>query len=260
MDPSLDLAVPVLSIGGLDNYAVPRPRVHAVPLAPGRNATPNDGSGPSGAYAGYDFRAAYAPDTSLTGAGQVLGLLQFDGYSADDISYYESNAGLPSVTLSNVLLNGASGLPSGNGGEIEVSLDIEMAVSMAPGLSEIIVYEAPNGTPYEVILNQMATDNLARQLSCSWFLRGAPSNAVDDQICQQMIAQGQSFFNASGDEDAYTGLIDFPSDSPYITQVGGTRLITSSPGSTSSSTNPILGIARVAPQTCSSSPSRQTPR
>ena len=50
------------------------------------------------------------------------------------------------------------------------------------------------------------------------------------QIFQQMAAQGQSFFNASGDNDAYTGLIDFPGDSTYITQVGGTTLTTSGPG------------------------------
>ena len=53
---------------------------------------------------------------------------------------------------------------------------------------------------------------------------------VADQILQQMAAQGQSFFNASGDYGAYTGPIDFPSDTPYITQVGGTALTTSGPG------------------------------
>lgn len=226
VDPSLDLAVPVLSIAGLDNYSVPRPRLHAAR----RNAAPNGGSGPFGSYAGNDFRAAYAPDSSLTGVGQSLGLLQFDGYDTNDIVYYETNAGLPVVTLTNVLLNGATGVPSGNGGEVEVCLDIEMAISMAPGLSRVIVYEAPNGTPFDVILNRMATDNLAHQLSCSWFLPAAPADATADQIFQQMAAQGQSFFNASGDADAYTGLIGFPSDNPYITQVGGTTLGTTGSG------------------------------
>ena len=57
-----------------------------------------------------------------------------------------------------------------------------------------------------------------------------PAEPVAEQIFQQMAAQGQSFFNASGDNDAYTGLINFPGDSPYITQVGGTTLTTSGPG------------------------------
>ncbi len=45
-----------------------------------------------------------------------------------------------------------------------------------------------------------------------------------------MAAQGQTFFAASGDYDAYTGLIPFPDDSPYITEVGGTTLTTTGPG------------------------------
>ena len=65
---------------------------------------------------GNDFRAAYVPGVTLNGAGQMVGLLQFDGYTASDITYYESQAGLPSVTLSNVLIDGASGGPSGSGG------------------------------------------------------------------------------------------------------------------------------------------------
>ncbi len=229
--PSLDLMVPVLGISGLNNYALPRPRLIAnvITNAPNNkpNAVPNAGSGPGGTYAANDFRAAYVPGWPLTGAGQRVGLLQFDGYHSNDIAYYESRAGLPSVTVSNVLLDGVSGNPSGGGGEVEVSLDIESAISMAPGLSMVIVYE---GTSWHDILNRMATDNLAKQLSCSWYTPGGGPDPVADQIWQQMAAQGQSFFNASGDADAYTGPIDFPGDTPYITQVGGTTLTTSGPG------------------------------
>ena len=105
--------MPVLHISGLDNYALPRPRI-CTPRrwSDGQNAAPNAGSGPSGTYMGKDFRAAYVPDTSLNGSGQVVGLLQFDGYTASDITYYESQAGLPSVPLQNVLLDGFSGSPT----------------------------------------------------------------------------------------------------------------------------------------------------
>ena len=226
--PTLDLAVPILGISGLDDYSLPRPRVMAKPLAQGQNPpASNTGSGPSGTYRGNDFRAAYVPGWPLVGSGQIVGLLQFDGYHSNDIAYYESHAGLPSVTLSNVLLDGVSGAPSGGGGEVEVCLDIEMAISMAPGLSKVIVYEGAN---WYDILNRMATDNLAKQLSCSWYSPQGGPDPVADQIWRQMAAQGQSFFNASGDDDAYTGLISFPGDTPYITQVGGTTLTTSGPG------------------------------
>ena len=196
----------------------------------GKAVVPNAGSGPGGGYMGKDFRAAYVPDTTLDGSGQVVGLLQFDGYTASDITYYENLAGLPNVTLTNVLIDGANGLPSGSGGEVEVSLDIEMVISMATNVSKVMVYEAPNPSPFVDILNRMATDDLAKQLSCSWYVPNGPAEPAAEQIWQEMAAQGQSFFNASGDNDAYTGLIDFPGDSTNITQVGGTTLTTSGAG------------------------------
>ena len=234
--PSLDSASPVVQISGLDNYSLPRPQ-NAVrpadsgvrPLDKGENVTTNTGSGPGGSYQGNDFRAAYVPDTPLTGSSQAVGLLEFDGYTPADITYYETQAGLPNVTLQNVLLDGFNGTPTFTGNEIETTLDIELAIAMAPGLSKVIVYEAgPQGNWHD-LLNRMATDNAARQLSCSWYINQGTNDPVADQIWQEMAVQGQSFFSASGDNDAWTGLINFPSDSPYITQVGGTTLTTSGP-------------------------------
>ena len=69
VEPSLDLAVPILGISGLDNYSLPRPRYVVKPLVQGQAIAPNAGSGPSGTYMGKDFRAAYVPDTTLTGIG-----------------------------------------------------------------------------------------------------------------------------------------------------------------------------------------------
>ena len=230
-EPSLDLELPILGISGLDNYSLPRPLLKATPAGNVDDPAPNGGSGPNGGYIGNDFRAAYAPGVTLNGTGQSVGLLQFDGFYASDIADYESLAGLPNVPLQTVLLDGFDGVPVTSSGNSEVSMDIELAISMAPGLSKVIVYEAPNNSSYwHDILNRMANDNLAKQLSCSWYQPGAGADMVADQIFQQMAAQGQSFFAASGDADAYTGLIPFPSDSPWITQVGGTTLTTSGAG------------------------------
>jgi hypothetical protein len=116
-----------------------------------------------------------------------------------------------------------------------------MAISMAPGLDSVLVYEgSPTvldeegpGTNYvqgaamtaEIndVLNRMATDDLANQLSCSY---GMDINTSTVQIFQQFAAQGQSFFQAGGDNGAYPGAIDEPMDDPYITIVGGTTLTT----------------------------------
>jgi subtilase family serine protease len=224
-EPTVDLGVPILHISGLDNYSLPHPNFKIKPLALQANAAPRSGSAPGGSYQGNDFRAAYSVG-SLTGAGQSVGLLQFDGYYNNDIADYESQAGLPSVTLTNVPVDGGVSTPGDGVGE--VSLDIEMVMSMAPGISRIIVYEAPNPSPWVDLLSRMANDNLAKQLSCSW--GGGSPDPTSEQIFQQMAAQGQSFFNATGDSDAFTGAIDFPSDSTNVTQVGGTTLTTTGPG------------------------------
>ena len=232
VEPSVPSALSVADISGLNNYVLPHPKYKIQPS----NTSPKSGSGPAGNYRGNDFRAAYVPGTTLNGAGQVVGLLQFDGYFASDITAYETQAGLPNVTLENVLLDGYNGFPTGNGGEVEVSLDIEMVISMAPGVSKVVLYEAgPFGIPND-ILNRMATDNEAKQISSSWGWSGGPQTTTE-QIFQQMAAQGQTFFNATGDSDAFLpGQVEdpfypgSPSSSPNITQVGGTTLKTSGPG------------------------------
>ena len=228
VEPVVDAPVPILQVAGLTNYWIPRPRVRtrAIDGPEARATSWGSGSGANGTFAGTDFRAAYVPGTSLNGAGQAVGLLEFDGYNPNDIAVYEQNTGLPAIPLQNVLVDGYSGgAGSGNG---EVCLDIQMAVSMAPGLSAVIVYEAPNNSPWEDILSRMANDNAAKQLSSSW--GGGPPSSTAEQIFQQMAAQGQTFFNATGDNDAFVGDVPFPSDSPNVVQVGGTELLTVSPG------------------------------
>ena len=224
-EPAVDSALPILHISGLNNYSLPRPAIKAGSLNQPSGGTPAAGSAPGGNYQGNDFRTAYVPGTSLTGAGQSVGLLQFDGFYPSDIAAYENQIGLttnlPQITV--VPVDGGVQTPTPFGNP-EVSLDIEMVLSMSPHVSTIYVYEQPNnGTPFTDILNKMANDNLARQLSSSWGESSGP-NPVAEQIFQQMALQGQTFFQASGDSDAYTGLIPFPSDSPHITVVGGTTL------------------------------------
>ncbi len=235
--PSVDASLKLtgLSISGLDNYSLPHPaNLQTAPSNPVATATPNVGSGPGGTYMGRDFRLAYLPGgTTLNGSGQAIALLQFDGYYASDINAYVAAASLPVVPaniLVNIPVNGGVASPSSN--NIEVALDIEMAISMATNISKVYVYEAPNPTPWVTILSQMANDNLAKQISCSWGGGSANPNAAAEVIFKQMAAQGQSFFCASGDNDAYATTVSFPDDSPNVTMVGGTTLTTGIRGGT----------------------------
>ena len=235
-EPSVAAGVPILWIGGLDNFARPQPKnLRRAPLKAAANATPQDlGTGPYGGLAGFDFRAPYAPGVTLTGTGQSVGVVEFDGYYASDIVSYESQTGVPEVPLEVVTLDGFDGTPGS--ANSEVALDIEMAISMAPGLSNVVVFEAgPNGMPNHVLAS-MATNTLIKQFSCSWSfgpITAAQRTNMDD-LFLQLETQGQSFFCASGDSGAATNgiAISPPDDDPYVTLVGGTALGTSGPGAT----------------------------
>jgi subtilase family serine protease len=232
VEPSLDLITPVLSIAGLNNYLIPHPSsLHAMRPPARSNATPNGGSEIESSYIGQDFRNAYVPGLPLTGTGQSIGLVEFDSYYSTDVTDYitDSKSGLTntSVTISNVI-SGNVGTPGD--GNVEVSLDIDMAISMAPGLSTVYVYEAPNDSSYaDIILDRMATNTTCLQLSSSW--SGFNDSGVN-QAFLKFAAQGQSFFEASGDSGAYFPAgnpVESPCDNPNITVVGGTTLSTTGP-------------------------------
>lgn len=216
-EPTVAADLPVLSIQGMNNYALPRPLLHRMPASSG---TPAAGTGPGRSYIGQDFRNAYAPGTTLNGSGQIVGLLQFDGYLASDIAAYEALAGLTNVPLQNVLLDGFDGSAGVNNDE--VCLDIETSIAMAPALAKVVVFEAgPFGNPND-ILSSMVASNQIKQFSASW---GYFTDATTEQLYQQLALQGQTFLNASGDGDAWVGPIPYGScEDPNITIIGGTTL------------------------------------
>ena len=65
-------------IGGLDNFMVP---------------TNAGGSGSGGTYQGTDFRNAYAPQMTVTGKGQKIGIFMLDGFAQSDINGYATQTG-----------------------------------------------------------------------------------------------------------------------------------------------------------------------
>jgi xanthomonalisin len=181
------------------------------------------------------MRAAYYGKGPLTGTGQTIGILSFDGYLASDVQLYYSKTGMVSkVPIRNVLVGGFSGActtvgstaasPCDDGEQV---LDIVNAIGMAPGIQQVLFYEGTNDTQ---ILNQMATDNSAQVLSSSWGWNPADA-ASDDPIFQEFAAQGQSFVSASGDSGQFNeSTYFFPAADPYVTQVGGTDLTTAGAG------------------------------
>jgi hypothetical protein len=232
IEPSVPSTLPVLDVNGLNNYKLPRPLIRKHSNSQFSAKQSFNGSAPdgSGSYFGYDFRSAYVPSKSLTGAGQTVALFECADYFNGDITKYVAQAGLPGVPLQRVLVDGGAPAPQVyDGGNEEVALDIEMLNCMAPGLSTILVYEAPGDTPaYDGdLLSKIASDNLARQISSSWIIGNSPQYT---NFYLEFAVQGQSFFQASGDEDAYYQGIFQWEDSPLVTLVGGTTLTTTGPG------------------------------
>ena len=232
-EPSAPGGVPILDITGLSDISPPRCLAH--PDLSGA-VGPRDGSATNGAYSAGDLRAAYIQGVTNTGLGQSVGLVEFDGYFPGDITHYETLEGLPPVCITNEYVDGYNGAVYSRSGNGEVSLDMEMVIAFASGISKLVVYQAAPTAPPNDILSSIASDDSCQAISCSWAWSGGPT-AATDQILQLMAAQGQSFFCASGDSDAYTyGAVDnpelpeAPADNPYVTSVGGTTLATSGTG------------------------------
>ncbi len=222
-EPTLDLAVPVLAVTGLDNYQLPVSHLVRGAAEVGHTT----GSGPNGQFTGADMRAAYYGGTALTGAGQSVGLLELGGYNIADVQKYFSSLGQPlNVPVTGVSVKGASLNCSGSCDDSEQVLDIEETIAMAPGLANVFVYVGNAALP---VLNAMASDDAALQLSSSWGWKA--NQMADEPVFKEFIAQGQSFVDATGDY-GYHLLADgvWPADDAYVTAVGGTDLVTKGAG------------------------------
>ncbi len=228
-EPSVDLPFALWHVSGLDNYSIPRPAsLHRNVLEKSNDAT---GSCPGGTYCGSDMRAAYYGATSLTGAGQNLGLLEYAGYDIADVNTYFKNAKQTlKVPITGVSTDGTSlKCVEPKCDDTEQVLDITQAVSMAPGLTGLYVFVGNTDT---ALLGSMSTYTpLVAEIGSSWTWE--PSDpSIDDPYFQKFAAQGQNYFQAAGDSGAYTATSSYvyPGNDAYVTVVGGTDLQVTGPG------------------------------
>jgi subtilase family serine protease len=221
-EPTLDLSVPVQQIVGLDNYVIPGRRLVRGPS----QSTPRVGSGPGGQYTGTDMRTAYYPARTLDGSGQSIGLMELEGYNIADVKRFfnEHYGAANSVQVTGVKTDSESLSCTGSCDDTEQSLDIEYAISIAPGLSSVRVYV---GYSAEDVLNRQASDNISKVLSTSW---GWNENfSTDDALFKEFAAQGQTNLTASGDYSSLQASGPWPEEDANIVAVGGTDVATSKP-------------------------------
>ncbi|OOG56358.1 S53 family serine peptidase [Rhodanobacter sp. C03] len=239
-EPTTTLAIPLWHVSGLDNYSLPHPlfvKKSDYAQANGINAAnvvshATTGSGPSASFLGSDMRAAYYGGTALTGAGQNLGLFEYEGTDLADLTtYYKNVKQTNNVPVTLLSTDGTSTTcvdtkAGGSCDDTEQTLDMTQALGMAPGLSSLVMYIGSTDT---AIISAMTTHSpLPTTIGCSWGWTPADPTTLDPYF-KKMAAQGQTFFAASGDSSTWSKRNEaWPADDAYVISVGGTDLTTSS--------------------------------
>ncbi|NYF78880.1 protease pro-enzyme activation domain-containing protein [Granulicella arctica] len=236
-EPTPDLAFSLWHISGLDNYSIPHTLlVKKSDYAKANGISPEavvshatTGSGPSASFLGSDMRAAYYGGTALTGAGQNLGLFEYEGTDLADLTTYFKNVGQTNsvpITLLSTDGTSTSCLAADGCDDTEQTLDMTQAIGMAPGLASLVVYVGSTDT---AMISAMTTHSpLPTTIGCSWGWTPADPTTLDPYF-EKMAAQGQNFFAASGDSSTWSSRNEaWPADDAYVVSVGGTDLTTSS--------------------------------
>jgi len=228
-EPSVDLPFQVWHISGLDNYSIPRPTFLHKGSKMGSKAV--TGSCPQQSFCGSDMRAAYYGGTAFDGTGQNIGLLEYAGFDIADVNTYYQNAGQTrTAAVTGISTDGTSLTCLANQGcdDTEQTIDITQALGMAPGVTTVYMYVGSSDT---ALLGAMSSDTpLPAQLSASWIWSPSDPN-TDNPYFKKMAAQGQNYFQASGDDGKFnSNYPTWPCDAAYVTSVGGTDLQTTGPG------------------------------
>ena len=226
---TVDLPFQLWHITGLDNYSKPHP------LYVRRNikvkSEAQTGSCPDESFCGSDMRAAYYESTTLTGAGQNVGLLEYAGFDIADVNTYYQNAGQTRYfAVTGVSTDGSPTSCYYDQGcdDTEQTIDITQAGGMAPNVTTVYVFVSDSSDT--ALLGSMSSYSpLPLNLSSSW-IWSPPDPSTDDPYFEKMASQGQSFFQAAGDGGGYEGSAPWPSNSAYVIAVGGTDLFTQSAG------------------------------
>jgi kumamolisin len=239
-EPTTSLTFPLWHVSGLDNYSIPHALLvdkETYAQAHGINADAvvshaTSGSGPSASFLGSDMRAAYYSGTTLTGAGQNLGLLEYEGTDLADLNTYFANVGQTNhvpITLLSTDGTSTSCLYTKAGGDCddtEQTLDMTQAIGVAPGLASLVMYIGSTDT---AMIGAMTSHNpLPTTISCSWGWTPADPSTLDPYF-ERMATQGQNFFAASGDSSTWSSKNEaWPADDAHVVSVGGTDLTTAS--------------------------------
>jgi subtilase family serine protease len=196
----------------------------------------------------YGLPTAYK--AGFDGTGQTIVLLEAYGYPTieSDANAFCQLTGLPPFTSSNFKIIYPQGPPVSpqagvlTGWDIEIALDVQWAHSIAPGAKILIVAAAGQDTVSFIdAISYITKNHLGNTINDSWeedtdLIAGPLEEEAYTQVLEVAAAKGISFQFSSGDggdEGLGTpiGAPGVPSNSPYVTAVGGTSILNNINGS-----------------------------
>ena len=184
------------------------------------------------------MKAAYGfSNSSTAGAGMTIAIV--DAYdlptAENDLNVFSAQFGLPTCTTANgcftkVNQTGGTKYPRYNSGwGLEIALDIEWAHAIAPG-AKILLVEASSNSFTNLLAAEDYAAAHADYVSNSW---GGSEFSGESSYDSHFVHSGVAFFVSAGD----SGLpAEYPSSSPNVISVGGTRLTFNPNGSLLSET------------------------
>ena len=202
------------------------------------------------------FPAIYNAGTTPTASNTVVGIISAGDISPTitDLKAFTSAKGFATVNTAVVQTGPAGSDYSDTSGQVEWNLDSQTITGTTGGAVKQLVFYASPDMSYSGITaayNRAVTDNVAKVINVS--LGGCESDthsdgtqAADDNVFKQAVAQGQTFSISTGDAGAYncqtssisgapgvpknksTYDVSEPASSPYVIAVGGTTLYTNS--------------------------------
>jgi subtilase family serine protease len=255
--PSTDLSIPTALAGvvqGVMNLSSFRPRPHLKIKA--RPAFTSNQSGshfltPLDVATIYDVKPAYS--AGYTGTGQSIAIVGQSAVVTTDITNFQTATGLSTKAPNLVLMPGTGTSTIYTGDEAESDLDLEYSGAIAKGATLYFVYTG-NNSNYGVFdaLEYAIDERVAPIVSVSYgdceTNLGSSNYASVNAVLAQASAQGQTIISAAGDDgttDCYqdttltaaqqtAASVDFPSDSQYVTGLGGTEFPAADVASTNS--------------------------
>jgi subtilase family serine protease len=207
------------------------------------------GTVPVMCYTPQDLKAAYNYPSNLNGAGQTIVIVDAFGSPTvqSDLNTFDTLFNLPPTTLQIVCQGGTcpvfnSSNPDEVGWSQEIALDTQYAHAMAPA-AHIVLYVGLSDD--DLVLEQAVASAIQMFphsiISQSWGdpepdLLTAPTSYIQQVLqtgeaaYQQAAREGTTVFASAGDYGASNYVYDYttpnpewPSDSPWVTSVGGTE-------------------------------------